>query len=141
MGLPCALVVPHLAERAADQRLLAVAFCAVTATGFAGLMIAPGSVPLLWAVLIGTGQGACFPLALTMIVLRSGSVGATAGLSTLVQAFGYLIAAIGPVTAGAIHDLTGSWTPAVAVLLVALVPQALVGAAAGRNVQVREAAA
>jgi CP family cyanate transporter-like MFS transporter len=139
MGLPCALVVPHLAERAADQRLQAVAYCAVTASGLTGLMIAPGSVPLLWAVLIGIGQGACFPLALTMIVLRSGSVGATAGLSTLVQSFGYLIAAVGPLAAGVIHDLSGSWTPAVAVLLAALVPQALVGAAAGRNVQVEHA--
>jgi CP family cyanate transporter-like MFS transporter len=138
MGLPCALVVPHLAERATDQRRLAVAFCAVTAVGFAGLMVAPGSVPLLWAVLIGVGQGACFPLALTMIVLRSGSVGATAGLSTLVQAFGYLIAALGPLAVGVVHDLSGSWTPAVGLLLALLLPQALVGAAAGRNLQVTE---
>lgn len=139
MGLPAALIVPHLAVRAADQRTQAVAYCAVVAVGFTGLLIAPGSVPLLWAALIGIGQGACFPLALTMIVLRSGSVGATAGLSTVVQAFGYMIAATGPLAAGLIHDLTGSWTPVVAMLLVALVPQALVGAAAGRGVELETA--
>ena len=62
-----------------------------------------------------------------------GTVTSTAGLSTLVQTVGYLIAAVAPLAIGAVHDLTGSWTPALIVLLALLVPQTLLGLAAARN--------
>jgi CP family cyanate transporter-like MFS transporter len=136
MGLPAALVIPGLATRARDQRWFPAALCALTALGFLGLILAPTSVPLLWAVLIGLGQGACFPLVMTLIVLRSGAVAVTTSLSTLVQGCGYLIAACGPLLLGAIHDLTGSWSAAVTVLAVLLVPQVLSGAGAGRAVRI-----
>jgi CP family cyanate transporter-like MFS transporter len=133
MAVPAALVVPTLAGRWSDQRGLAVLLTAVTLLGYLGLLLAPTSAPVLWAVLIGLGQGACFPLALTMIVLRSGSVALTAGLSTHVQSIGYLLAAAGPFAIGALHDATGSWTTSLIVLIVLLAPQALTGAGAGRN--------
>jgi CP family cyanate transporter-like MFS transporter len=136
MGLPGALLIPGIAVRARNQRFLALALCCSTATGFVGLIAAPTAVPLLWAVLIGIGQGASFPLALTLIVLRSDSVETTTALSTLTQGCGYLIAACGPLALGAVHDLTGSWSAAVALLLALLVPQALAGLGAGRAVHV-----
>jgi CP family cyanate transporter-like MFS transporter len=40
---------------------------------------------------------------------------------------------------GALHDLTNSWTPAVAVLLALLVPQVVVGLGAGRDRHVADA--
>ena len=133
MAAPAALLVPRLAARWPDQAALAVGLTAVTLGGYAGLLLAPGSTPALWAVLIGLGQGACFPLALTMIVLRSGSAQLTAGLSTHVQSVGYLLAAAGPLAIGALHDATGSWTASVLVLMAVLAPQALTGMGAGRN--------
>ncbi len=136
MGLPAALVIPGLAGRARDQRWFPLALCTLTAAGFVGLIVAPRSVPLLWAVLIGLGQGSCFPLAMTLIVLRSGAVAVTTALSTLVQSCGYLIAACGPLLVGAVHDVSGSWSVAVGLLAVLLVPQVLSGAAAGRRVQI-----
>ena len=133
MAVPAALLVPTLAVRWPDQRALAAALTAVTLFGYSGLLLAPASAPVLWAVLIGFGQGACFPLALTMIVLRSGSAQLTAGLSTHVQCVGYLLAAAGPLTIGALHDATGSWTASLIVLIVVLAPQAATGIGAGRN--------
>ena len=100
--------------------------------GYIGLDISPVAVPALWAALIGLGQGACFPLALTMIVLRSGSPRLTPAVSTHVQSIGYLLAAAGPITIGALHDATGSWTVPLLLLTALLVPQALTGLAAGR---------
>jgi MFS transporter, CP family, cyanate transporter len=136
MGLPAALVVPALATRRPDQRALAAGFSCVTLAGYLGLLLAPASGPWLWAVLVGLGQGACFPLALTLIVLRSADAAHTAGLSTLTQGVGYVIAAAGPLAAGALHDATGSWTPSL-VLLVALIgPQIAVGLGAGRDLHV-----
>ena len=108
-------------------------FVAVIAAGWIGVIVAPMSVPYLWVVFLGIGQNAAFPLALTLIVLRGGTVTSTAGLSTLVQTVGYVIAAVAPFAIGAIHDITGSWTPALFVLLALLVPQLIVGLAAGRD--------
>ena len=132
VGLLTAITVPSLATRARDQRALVVASCVLAALGWLGILLAPMSAPYLWTVLLGLGQNAAFPLALMLIVLRGGSR-STAGLSTLAQTVGYLLAASGPVAVGAIHQLTGSWTPCLVLLLGLLVPQALTGLVAGRD--------
>jgi len=133
VGLIPALTVPTFAARASDQRPFVWGFVACIATGWIGVIVAPMSVPYLWAALLGFGQNAAFPLALTLIVLRGGTVRSTAGLSTLVQTVGYLIAALAPFAIGAVHDITGSWTPALFVLLALLVPQLIAGLAAARD--------
>jgi len=140
VGLIPALTLPSLAARSYDQRGFVVAVICAIALGWLGVILSPTSVPYLWVVLLGLGQNAAFPLALTMIVLRGGSLTNTAGLSTLVQTVGYLVAAMGPLAIGAVHQLTGSWTPALIVLLALLVPQLVLGLAAGRNRTVTAAA-
>ncbi|MGH2916151.1 MAG: MFS transporter, partial [Solirubrobacteraceae bacterium] len=131
VGLVTTLTVPGLATRLHDQRLLAAVFTAVTAIGWLGILIAPMSAPALWAVVLGLGQNACFPLILTMIVLRGANVGTTAALSTVVQAIGYLLAALSPVGIGLLHDLSGSWAPPVIALLALLAIQLPAGMVAG----------
>ena len=133
MAVPAALVTPSLATRRREQGALAIAMAVVTLAGYTGLLLAPAAAPPLWAILIGFGQGSSFPLALTMIVLRSGSAQLTSSLSTHVQGAGYLIAASGPLLLGVLHDATGSWTASVIALIVVLVPQALAGVGAGRD--------
>jgi CP family cyanate transporter-like MFS transporter len=133
VGLPAALLVPTFAARIPRQGALAAGFSLVIFAGFLGLLLAPASGAWLWAVLIGIGQGACFPLALTLIVLRSADAVQTASLSTLVQTAGYLIAAAGPPVVGALHDATGSWSPAIVLLLALTAPQVAAGIGAGRN--------
>ncbi|MGZ4168066.1 MAG: MFS transporter, partial [Solirubrobacteraceae bacterium] len=88
-----------------------------------------------WAVLLGLGQNAAFPLALMLIVMRGGSVATTEGLSTLSQSVGYVLAALAPLAVGALHGLTGSWTLPLVLLLALVPPQLLVGLAAGRDRQ------
>ena len=131
-GLPGALLIPGMATRAKDQRGLAFVFGLFPLAGMLGLLIAPVSVPVLWVVLIGIGQQALFPLALTLVVLRSRSVSETASLSTLMQSGGYLLAAAGPIAAGALHDATDSWRPTLVVLIALGVLQIAFGLAAGR---------
>jgi CP family cyanate transporter-like MFS transporter len=133
VGLIPALTVPSLATRVGDQRVLVVVVVACIAAGWLGVILAPTSLPYLWVVLLGLGQNASFPLALTLIVLRGGSVTSTAALSTMVQTVGYLIAAAGPLAIGALHDISGSWTPPLIVLLALLVPQTVMGLEAARN--------
>jgi CP family cyanate transporter-like MFS transporter len=133
VGLIPALTVPSLAARASHQRVFVLVFAALVATGWLGVLLAPTTVPFVWVVILGLGQNAFFPLALTMIVLRGGTVTSTAGLSTMVQTVGYLLAALAPLAIGAVHDISGSWTPALIVLIALLVPQTVMGLEAARN--------
>ncbi|MEN3310537.1 MAG: transporter, family, cyanate transporter [Micromonosporaceae bacterium] len=138
VSAPVSLVVPTLAVRARDQRRLVAAAGVLPAAGFAGILLAPDSGAYLWALLLGVGQGALFALALTLVVLRSATSETAARLSAMSQAFGYLIAAGGPLLVGVVRDAAGGWGPAIALLLALLVPQVLTGLGAGRARHVGE---
>jgi CP family cyanate transporter-like MFS transporter len=133
VGLIAALTVPGLAGRFVDQRPLMVGCCALTAAGLAGVLLAPMSAPYLWAVLLGLGQNAAFPLALMLIVMRAGDVSYTQALSTMTQSVGYTLGAFAPLAVGAIHGATHSWTPSLILLLALVVPELVIGLAAARN--------
>ncbi len=133
VGLLTSTTLPGLATRVHDQRWLVAVCTGVWAVGLTGILVAPMSAPYLWVVLLGLGQNSTFPLALMLIVLRGGGVARTEGLSTLAQSVGYVLAAIFPLAVGALHGASGSWTPALVLLLALLVPQLVFGLAAGRN--------
>lgn len=133
LGIPASLVVPGLAARRPDQRAWVVGISVVTGAGLLGLLLAPGTATLLWVLLIGLGQGASFPLALLLIVLRSSTSSVAGQLSAMAQGFGYLVAGTGPFLVGAVHGAAGSWRPALALLLAAVVGQLLAGLSAGRS--------
>lgn len=135
VGLIAALTVPGLAARARNQRALVVASVALTAIGLLGIILAPMSAPFLWAVILGLGQNAAFPLAMMLIVLRGGTVAATEGLSTLAQSVGYVLAAIVPLAVGTVHEWTGSWTPPLILMLALVAPTLAAGIGAARDRQ------
>ncbi|MFE9428762.1 CynX/NimT family MFS transporter [Kitasatospora sp. NPDC006697] len=128
-----AFLVPLLAGRMTRQRGLAVLMAGLNAVGIAGLLIAPVSGAWISAAVLGVAQGGSLGLGLAFIVLRTGSAGAAAQLGGMSQAIGYLIAAAGPVGAGALHQLTGGWTAVLVVLLVLAGVVAVAGWGAGRN--------
>jgi CP family cyanate transporter-like MFS transporter len=133
VGLIAALTVPGLAGRTADQRALVIGSCALTAGGLAGVLLAPMSAPYVWAVLLGLGQNAAFPLALMLIVMRAGDVPYTEALSTMTQSVGYVLAAFAPLAVGAIHGAAHGWTPSLILLLALVVPELVIGLAAARD--------
>ena len=135
-GIPASLVVPILATRMRDQRALAAGIALLEAAAIAGLLAAPGAA-VLWVTLFALGQGGSFSLALTLVVLRSPDSARAAELSGMAQAFGYCFAAIGPLTAGALHDWRGGWDVPLVALLLLTVPLLGAGVAAGRALTVR----
>jgi MFS transporter, CP family, cyanate transporter len=139
-GIPAAVVTPVLATRMRDQRALAAAIGAIDATAIAGLLLAP-SAAFGWVALFGVGQGAAIALALTLFVLRAPDPMRTAQLSGMAQTIGYVLAAIGPLALGGLHDTTGDWDAPLAVLLAVTAPLAGAGIAAGRNRTLRPSAA
>lgn len=50
----------------------------------------------------------------------------------MAQGFGYALAALGPLTIGALNDWSGTWDVALGVLLAVTVPLLLFGIEAGR---------
>jgi CP family cyanate transporter-like MFS transporter len=135
VGIATGLIVPALAGRLRDQRVLVLGTCLLTTAGWLGILLAPMSASYLWASLLGLGQNGAFPLALMLIVLRGGSVRTTQALSTMAQSGGYSLAAFAPLLIGTLHGLTHSWTPEVLLLTALAVPQLLVGMPAGRERQ------
>jgi CP family cyanate transporter-like MFS transporter len=132
VGIPASLVAPVLATRARNQRALAIGFGAFEVAAVLGLLFAPGAAAL-WVPLYGIGQGGCFALALTLMVLRAPDARRSAELSGMAQAIGYAISALGPLLVGVLHDATGGWTASLLFLLALTVPLALTGLAAGRD--------
>ncbi|MEU2505967.1 MFS transporter [Streptomyces sp. NPDC007863] len=128
-----AFVVPLLAGRRRGQRPLVVLVTAMVAAGYAGLLVAPAEGAWLWAAVLGVGQGGALGLALTLIVLRTGDAPTAARLSGMAQTVGYLMAAAGPLAAGALHQATGSWTVPIALVLGVCAAAAGVGLLAARD--------
>ncbi|WP_406138214.1 CynX/NimT family MFS transporter [Streptomyces sp. NBC_01089] len=129
--------VPLLAGRMRSQRPLIVLVTSMVAVGYAGLMVAPVSGAWLWSAVLGVGQGGAVGLALTLIVLRSGDAQTAARLSGMAQTVGYLLAAAGPLTAGAVYQATGSWTLPIALVLGVCAAALVVGLFAARDRKVQ----
>ncbi len=121
-----AMVVPSLATRFPDQRPWVVGLTGASVTAYLGLLLAPGALSLLWAILLGIGLGA-FPLAILLIGLRAATPRGTSELSGFVQGYGYLLAAMGPFGVGLLRDLTGGWEVPLGALLVVIVPKLIGG--------------
>ena len=104
-----ALAVPALVDRTGDHRPW-VALCVGTATAMlAAVGLVPTAAPWAWAALLGLGVGGMFALALTMLVRQASTPAAAARLSGMALLVGYLLAATGPVLAGAVYDAVGSY--------------------------------
>lgn len=141
VSLPASFIVPVLAGRTSSQRGLVVFTAVVLLIGYGGLLLAT-SVALapMWIVFVGLGQGASISLALALFALRASSAPQAAELSGMAQSFGYLLAALGPILFGWLHDMTGGWTAPLCFLVVATVLFFVVGLGAGRNAQLKSPA-
>lgn len=116
IGLPLALVTPVVTARLTSPAPLMVGGAAAFVIGFGGLLVAPALATPLWIASIGAGQ-ILFPMCLALISLRSRTAHRAVTVSGFVQAVGYAIAAAAPLALGLLRSLTGSWTPALLVLI------------------------
>jgi CP family cyanate transporter-like MFS transporter len=129
--------MPQIAARARSQAPHAVLSTMLTLTGFAAVMVAPTTVPWLWMIILGLGQGSTISLALLIITLRAPDPTSVTALSAVAQSVGYVFAAAGPVLIGMIHELTHGWTVPLGVAVGLSVVQLGFGYLAGRPVPQR----
>ena len=70
ISVPGALIAPLLVARLRNVGWLIAAGIASFVLGYLGLLLAPAALPLLWALLIGSGS-ILFPICLVLINLRT----------------------------------------------------------------------
>jgi len=131
-----ALAMPVLAQRARDQRWLAVISMVMSGIGLVGAGFGPTGLAPLFMLLLGFGQGACLALGIYYTMARAPDPVAAASLSAFSQGVGYLIASTGPLLIGLLHTVTGGWSASIAVLLAVGVLQLITGWLAGRPLTV-----
>ncbi|MBB5851250.1 CynX/NimT family MFS transporter [Amycolatopsis umgeniensis] len=136
VALLTGMVLPLLTRGRHDQRFLAAAASATVATGFAVLLFLP-ALTVVACTLLGLGTGVCLVLALSFQSQRATGASETTALAGMAQSVGYLVAAAGPLLLGVLHDTTGSWTPALLVLIGLSSAMAVAGYGAGRDRHVR----
>jgi MFS transporter, CP family, cyanate transporter len=136
-AIPLSLWAPTRLARSEDPRGLLFAMMACYLVGYAGLMISPHALALVWAVFVGVGT-TTFPLILTLLGLRARTPEGTAALSSVTQSVGYLIAAAGPFTVGALYEASGGWTWPLALLLATVLPLFVVGGYVARAAVVED---
>jgi CP family cyanate transporter-like MFS transporter len=82
----------------------------------AGLLLAPG-LWWLWSVFGGVAQGGGITLIFIAIIKLARDQVAAGRMSATVQGLGYCFGAVAPPLVGYVHDASGSWTPALLVIL------------------------
>ncbi|HEY4281020.1 MAG TPA: MFS transporter [Conexibacter sp.] len=132
VGIPFGLATAALSGRMRNQGVLAVVSCMLPVIGWLGLLLGPDALAVPATVVLGIGVSTAFPLALTLIVLRGRDARQTAALSSMAQTFGYTVAALGPLSVGALHDVSGGWSLPLVVLIALVIPELIAALVASR---------
>ncbi|MFD8090045.1 CynX/NimT family MFS transporter [Streptomyces malaysiensis] len=132
MGVPLAFVLPRIAARLRHQGVLVVILGILGLIGYGGLWLAPAEGAWLWALLLGVANCA-FPLALTMIGMRTRTHAGVVRLSAFAQSVGYLLSIPGPLLVGVLYQHSGGWGQPLALMAGFMVPQIVAGVLAGRD--------
>jgi CP family cyanate transporter-like MFS transporter len=108
-AIPSGVIVSLIGDRFAWSRrtlLLPPAFC--LAAGAIAIALDPAHA-LAWACLLGIGNGAIFPLMMTLPLDAADRPEQVAGLVGMMLGIGYTTGALAPVAMGVLRDATGSF--------------------------------
>lgn len=137
-ALPGIILIPLLAKLK-DQRVLTFALGVLASLSSIGLLYMPVHA-FVWSITMGFCSGACFILGLSFISLRTHDSHQAAALSGMAQCIGYLLAATGPIIAGALHSYFGNWTSTLWFCASSSALSAMFGYLGGRNITMRNKA-
>lgn len=131
-GFPTGLFIPPLAAKFRSQVWMNLAFVTIFVLGLSGIYSYVNfnfwpEGTWLWVILLGIGLGSSFPLALTLVLLRTDNPTDARDLGSFMQGFGYFISATGPLVFGIIKDVTSSWNIALLSLGFAALIQLVTG--------------
>lgn len=105
-----ALVMPWLAERSGRPRAVFAATLVLVIIPLAMLAVAPATTPVVVAAVFGWGLGGGFAMGLALLSRWAADPAASNRLTAMAYSVTYLLAAFGPLLAGAVLDASGSFT-------------------------------
>jgi CP family cyanate transporter-like MFS transporter len=113
--VPSGLLVPWLADRMGSRRFYLFVSAALMAGAMLGVILAHGGA-FAWAVLLGTGMGVLFAMAMTLPLDVSDDPAEAGAAAGMMLGVGYSLVSVSPFLLGAIRDATGSFTDSLWVL-------------------------
>src|SRR5699024_8665403 len=116
--IPMTFIIPIIAGKMDNQKLLGALSGIVFTLCILGLMSSNFYIILISVILLGIACGTGFSLSMMFFTLRTKNVTEASDLSGMAQSFGYLLAALGPVLIGLLQDLFHSWTMPLVLLLI-----------------------
>jgi CP family cyanate transporter-like MFS transporter len=102
------VLTPLAADRIGTRRTQLVASSVAVLSGTLGVLLVPDAA-LIWAVLLGAGLGAIFPVVLTLPVDVGGRPAEVAATAAVMLLVGYMAAAAGPFVFGVARDVSGDF--------------------------------
>lgn len=138
LGIAGSLVLPAIVGDRRDLRIVGASLGAVYAVGLALLITASGSYASLTLpiLLCGLCGGACITYPSMLFGLRTGNSGDSSSVSGIAQSVGYVVAAIGPVLVGSVHDATADWDCGLMLLICVAISLVAFGYLIGRDVSI-----
>ncbi|MFQ3727508.1 MFS transporter [Staphylococcus equorum] len=130
--IPFTFITPIFATKMKSQFFLTFITGICFIVGVTIMLVAP-YLAIISTILIGVAGGLAFGLVNTFFSLRTEHIQTSAKLSGMAQAVGYLVAAVGPLLFGILHDMTGKWTASLSILLITAIVITLFGSQAGRK--------
>ncbi|WP_436854269.1 CynX/NimT family MFS transporter [Staphylococcus caeli] len=130
--IPFTFITPIFATKMKSQFLVTFITGLLFIMGVLIMLFVP-QLAIISTILIGVAGGVAFGLVNTFFSLRTEHSQTAAKLSGMAQSIGYLFAATGPLFFGILHDITGSWTASLCILLITAIIITLFGSQAGRN--------
>ncbi|MCU5746982.1 MFS transporter [Staphylococcus sp. SQ8-PEA] len=131
--VPMTLIFPILAGRVKNQRHLIYTICVLYLIGFSMFFSHVYTLLIVGIVLVGAATGACFSLCMALFSMRARTHDGSVSLSGFGQSVGYIVAAIGPLIIGVLHDMTHAWTTAIIAFLVMALGCLVFGVKAASN--------
>ncbi len=135
--IPVNFIIPIIADKLNNQKVLGAMVGFTFMLGTAGLFSSNFLIIMVSAVFIGIGCGSAYSLSMMFFTLRTKNGYEAAELSGMAQSFGYFLAALGPIIFGGLHDLIGSWITPLFMLLVIALMIMITGTLAGRKVMIK----
>lgn len=117
--LPMTFIIPIISSKLKDQRVIVIGTTLLYFIGYIGVMFSNAALFPVWMIAIGIAGGSSFGLAMMFFTLRTNTHNEAAELSGMAQSIGYLLAAIGPVLFGLLHDVTSNWTSSMIIFIIA----------------------
>lgn len=134
VGLPATLLMPIIADRFKDQKVITTISSLIYLVGMSLLFVSNSAISIIISLIfVGIGMGGSISLSITFISLRAPNAKKAAELSGMSQSAGYSLAAVGPFLIGFIFDRTSSFTIPIAMLILFIIMLIYFGLKASKN--------